>query len=102
MLKRAIQVFSLLPLGLLLTFLSYAQQPTSQHSTGTEVLTNSDIVKMVETKLGNDIIVSKISTMVNHAGDTISGIGALFTARPQLRSRISLWACQTEQRRRLH
>lgn len=60
MVTYTVRVFSLFAVALLLTSLSYAQQPASPPSAGGEALTNADVLKMVEAKLSDDLIVSKI------------------------------------------
>jgi hypothetical protein len=60
MLTYRARIFSLFAVGLLLTSLSYAQQQTSPPSTRAEALTNADVLKMVEAKLSDDLIISKI------------------------------------------
>ena len=56
MLRHGVRIFSLVAVALLRVSSTCAQQPSSQPPTATEVLTNGDVVKMVEAKLGNDIV----------------------------------------------
>jgi hypothetical protein len=74
MLKHAEQILSLLIVTLVVAFLSYAQQPASAPLAKPEALTNSDVLKMVEAKLGDDLIVSKIRSS---PGDFDTSIDAI-------------------------
>lgn len=60
MLKHGHRILSLLTVTLAVAFLSYAQQPTAAPSTKAEALTNADVLKLVEAKLSDDLIISKI------------------------------------------
>lgn len=74
MVTYRVRIFSLFAVALLLTSLSYAQQQTSPPSTRAEALTNADVLKMVEAKLGDDLIVSKIKSS---SGDFDTSIDAI-------------------------
>ncbi len=74
MLKHAEQILSLLIVTLVVAFLSYAQQPASASLAKPEALTNSDVLKMVEAKLGDDLIVGKIRSS---PGDFDTSIDAI-------------------------
>src|SRR5216683_6206718 len=74
MLKHAEQILSLLIVTLVVAFLSYAQQPASASLAKPEALTNSDVLKMVEAKLADDLIVSKIKSS---PGDFDTSIDAI-------------------------
>ncbi|HVS89756.1 MAG TPA: hypothetical protein VHF01_16235 [Candidatus Acidoferrum sp.] len=60
MLRYRIWIFLLFAVTLLFAPLGYAQQPASASLAKPEALTNSDVMKMVEAKLGDDLIISKI------------------------------------------
>jgi hypothetical protein len=60
MVKTVLCIFSRLAVAFLLAALSCAQQPTPAPSTQAEALTNADVMKMVEAKLSDDLIISKI------------------------------------------
>src|SRR5713101_7098300 len=62
MLRYRMWVFSLFAVALLFAPLGYARQATSEQTAAKpgEALTNADVVKMVEAKLSDDLIVSKI------------------------------------------
>jgi hypothetical protein len=55
--RRVIKPFLCFTIWFLFAFLSYAQKSTPATNSA---LTNSDVLKMVEAKLGNEVIVSKI------------------------------------------
>jgi len=56
------RIFSLLAFALLLTSSGYGQEATSQPAASSQVMTNGDVERMVEAKLANDTIISKIKT----------------------------------------
>src|SRR5438132_1665502 len=56
---RAIRFFPLLGLSIF-TIAMYGQEPAIPSTTANAALTNSAVVKMVEAKLGDDLIVAKI------------------------------------------
>lgn len=58
--RHGLLVIAVLGVAFLLASSSYAQQPTSPPSTRSEALTNADILKMIEAKLTDDLIISKI------------------------------------------
>jgi hypothetical protein len=60
MLGNTVRIFALFGAALLFASLSYAQQPVSAPSPPGEAMTNADVLKMVEAKLTDDLIVSKI------------------------------------------
>jgi len=62
MLRFSVRIFLLFGVALLLASLSYAQEATSQPAASSQVMTNGDVERMVEAKLANDIIISKIKT----------------------------------------
>ena len=79
MLKRFIWVLPILALSLLFAYVSHAQVPISQQPapagpTAGEVLTNDDVVKMVEANLGDDLIVSKIKASTCSCETSIDAI----------------------------
>src|SRR2546426_11393309 len=74
MLKHAEQILSLLIVTLVVAFLSYAQQPASALLAKPEALTNSDVLKMVEAKLADDLIISKIKTSTCNFDTSIDAI----------------------------
>ena len=74
MLKHGHRILSLLIVTLVVTFLSYAQQPTPAPSTKAEALTNADVLKMVEAKLSDDLIITKIKTSASDFDMSIDAI----------------------------
>src|SRR5229473_2766685 len=74
MLKHAEQILCVLIVTLVVVFLSYAQQPASASLAKPEALTNSDVLKMIEAKLADDLIVSKIKSS---PGDFDTSIDAI-------------------------
>jgi hypothetical protein len=74
MLRFSVRIFSLFGVALLLASLSYAQQPTSPPATRAEALTNSDVLKMVEAKLTDDLIIGKIKSSPSDFDTSIDAI----------------------------
>jgi len=74
MLKHVEQILSLLIVTLVVAFLSHAQQATSASLAKPEALTNSDVLKMVEAKLADDLIISKIKTSTCNFDTSIDAI----------------------------
>ena len=74
MLRFSVRIFSLFGVALLLASLSYAQQPASASLAKPEALTNSDVLKMVEAKPGDDLIISKIKTSTCNFDTSIDAI----------------------------
>ena len=60
MIRTPVRMLSFLATALLLVSFGYAQQPTPAPSTKAEALTNADVLKMVEAKLSDDLIIGKI------------------------------------------
>ncbi len=74
MLKRGISLFCCLAVALLIVSSSYAQQPSSQPSTPGGVLTNADILKMVEANLGDEMIIGKIKSSPGNFDTSIDAV----------------------------
>ena len=74
MLKHPGQILSLLIVTLVVAFLSYGQQPAAAPLAKPEALTNSDVLKMVEAKLSDDLIVSKIKSSPGNFDTSIDAI----------------------------
>jgi len=74
MLRFSVRIFSLFGVALLLASLSYAQQPTSPPATRAEALTNSDVLKMVEAKLTDDLIIGKIKSSPSDFDTSIDAV----------------------------
>jgi hypothetical protein len=68
--------FLLLPLALIFAFTPHisAQAPPTTASNASEVLTNADILRMVEAKLGDDIIIAKIKGSPSNFDTSIDAI----------------------------
>jgi hypothetical protein len=63
MIRTPVRMLSFLATALLLIPVGYAQQPTAAPSTKAAALTNADVLKMVETKVSDDLIISKIKSL---------------------------------------
>lgn len=78
MLKSSARIFSVLAVTVLLVSLSCAQQATSRpaqsSSTRPEALTNADVLKMLDAKLVDDIIIGKFKTSPTNFDTSIDAI----------------------------
>lgn len=72
--KNIANVLAFLAVTLLFTLVGHSQQATPAGPTATEVLTNGDVIRMVEAKLGDDLIVSKIKASTCNCDTSIDAI----------------------------
>src|SRR5258708_38603262 len=68
------RLFALFVVDLLLGSVSCAQQQASKLSTRGEGMANADVLKMVEAKLGDDLVISKIKTSTCNFDTSIDAI----------------------------